>query len=269
MRQITLLLTLAVTLATAPLGRSQWLTHTQAGSGTTATFPAGGLGGSVSTSINILTDGLGNGVPGLSPNPFTNVTSTFLSYYSLNPGNTFDYLNLASNDTGDLFQVTFNFTSLTGGVLPAGSTIAFLDVDNYENVLQLSGYGPGGVPLAATWLQQFNGVGTPPAAFDYDNAGGNGIGANVATFFNLGGYYDLIGDRSNQDSAFQGFTTTQALTSLTFYYSTSDPTGGVNPILDSYGVAIRAVPEPSAYLLLGLGLLLCGQRFIRRGRVSV
>lgn len=270
MKTYPLTISLVLLLAAAPFAGAQWLTHTPdnsqpPGIATTGAFPTGGPGGYTTATVNILSDGAGNGVPGISPNPFTNVTSTFLSYYSLNsPGNTFDYLNVASNDTRDVFVVTIDFTHLAGGVLPAGSTVAFLDVDNYENVAELTGYGVGGGQYAANWLQQFNGIGTPPAAFDYDNTGGNGIGANVATFLNLTSVYALQGDPSNQDSAFQGFTTTKALTAMSFIYDVTDPTGGPSLINDSYGLAIRAVPEPSAYLLLGLGLLICGQRFIRR-----
>lgn len=255
----SILALLSLTCLLAPTSRGQWLTHTPdnsqpPGSATNASFPFG-LSGNVTTSVTIYNDGLGNGVPGVSPNPFTNVTNTFLSYYSLNPTNTFDFLNVTSNDTGDVFKVTFDFSHLAGGVLPAGSTIAFLDVDNYENVLELSGFAQGGLQgqYNTPWLTQFNGSNTPPAVFDYDNASGGVIPGLAAALSVNGGYYTLAGDPSNQDSAFQGFTTNVPLGSLSFIYDVSDPTGGANPAFDTYGVAIKAVPEPqsTAFILLG------------------
>ena len=44
---------------------------------------------------------------------------------------------------------------------------------------------------------------------------------------------------------------------------TTDPTGSDNGVaLDDFSLA--AIPEPSVYMLLGVGILLCGQRFLRR-----
>jgi hypothetical protein len=256
--------------------QAQWLTHTPdtsqpPGVATNASFPSV-LTGNVTAAITVFTDGLGNGVPGITPNPFTNVTSTFLSYYPvLNPGNQFDFLNVTSNDTGDIFQVVFNFSGLAGGVLPAGSTIAFLDLDNNENVLELSGFAQGGSvgQYNSPWLTQFNGVGTPPAVFDYDNApGGVTLGLESAVSIN-GGFYTLTGDPSNQDSAFQGFTTNVPLGSLSFIYNVTDPTGNANPGFDTYGIAIKAVPEPqSTALILFAGLAFVVARRRLFGRAS-
>lgn len=254
------LVLLVLALASIANVRAQWLTHTPdnsqpPGMATNASFPFG-LTGNVTTSINIFSDGFNNGVPGVTPNPFTNVTSTFLSYYSTNPGNTFDFLNVSSNDTRDVFLVTMDFSNLAGGVLPAGSTIAFLDVDNNEDVFELSGFAQGGLvgQYNNSWLSQFNGIGgTPPAVFDYDNASGGTGGVAATSFYNGFGGYALVGDASNQDSAFQGFTTTQPLGSLSFIYNVTDPTGGPTLIFDTYGVAIKAVPEPSTFALALLG----------------
>ena len=249
-----LLIILVFALGSIANVRAQWLTHSTVspGTATSGAFPFG-LGGFTTTSISQVVDGTGNGVPGISPNPFTNVTSTFLSYYSLNPTNTFDFLNVTSNDTGDFFKVTFEFSNLAGGVLPAGSTIAFLDVDNYENVIELSGFAQGGLQgqYNTPWLTQF--AGTPPDAFDYDNAPG-GVTSGLAAVAGVnGGFYHLTGDPSNQDSAFQGFTTNVPLGSLSFYYQVADPTGNANPAFDTYGIAIKAVPEPSTFALALLG----------------
>jgi hypothetical protein len=174
-------------------------------------------------------------------------------------------LNLQSNDTWDFYLVRMNFSGLSGGVLPAGSVIAFLDVDNSEGVQSLTGYDQNGVAYGGAWLQQFNGTGTPPAAFDYENPDGGVNTALAAPVFLTGGSYDINAQAlGNQDSAFQGFTTTQNLKSLSFFYHTS--TG--SPVLqfNSYGIAIEAVPEPSAYMLLGLGLIFCSHRFLHARR---
>lgn len=248
------LVLLASLLGSAPGARAQWLTHTTTipGTNTNAVFPAGGPSGFATASVTPFRDGFGNGIPGISPNPFTNVTTAFTNFCPLNPGGTFDFLNVTSNDTGDVFLVTFNFSNLAGGVLPAGSTIAFLDVDNNENVLELSGFDQSGNQFGGPWLNQFNGF-PAPAAFDYDNAGGGVTLGQSATVGLSGGFYSLTGDPSNQDSAFQGFTTTQPLGSLTFIYSVSDPSGGATLAFDSYGIAIKAVPEPAPTALAVLG----------------
>lgn len=262
----------ALMLASSSLARAQWLTHTPdnsqpTGIATTATFPASGPAGTVQTSISILTDGFNNGVPGISPNPFTNVTSTFNSYFSLNSGSpgTFDFLSLQSNDTWDFYLVRMNFSGLAGGVLPAGSVIAFLDVDNNEGVQSLTGYDQNGAAYGGAWLQQYIGTGTPPAAFDYENPDGGVNMSLAAPVFLTGGAYDITAQAlGDQNSAFQGFTTTQNLKSLSFFYHTS--TG--SPVLqfNSYGIAIKAVPEPSAYMLfLASACLFAVSAFFIRG----
>ena len=241
-----------VGLSFASNTQAQWLTHTPdnaqpPGTATNAAFPYG-LSGNVTATVTVAIDGLGNGIPGISPNPFTAVTNTFNSFFSVNPGtNTFDFLNITSNDTGDFLQVVFDFSGLQGGVLPAGSTIAFLDVDNNENVLELSGFAQGGLggQYFTPWLTQFNGVGgTPPDAFDYENPDGGVLPALAAVVNQSSGFYSLVGDPSNEDSAFQGFTTNVPLGSLSFIYDLSDPTGNANPAFNTYGIAIQAVPEP-------------------------
>ncbi len=250
----SLLAILAFAFCSAPVAKAQWLTHTTTnpGTDTNAVFPAGGPSGYATAHLTPFRDGIGNGIPGISPNPFTNVTAAFTSYCPANPGGTFDFLNVTSNDTGDAFMVTFDFSNLAGGVLPAGSTIAFLDVDTYEDVYEISGFAAGGGQYSTPWLNQFNGI-PAPAAFDYDNAGGGVNPILAAALLTGGATYALIGDASNQDSAFQGFTTTQPLGSLSFIYSVSDPTGNANPGFNSYGIAIQAVPEPSTNALALLG----------------
>jgi hypothetical protein len=260
--------TLLFSFGCAPQARAQWLTHTAVpgatpGTKTTAVF-AGGTGayaGIVKVATSNVVDGIsGTGVPGISANPFTNVTSTFTGFYPLNPGGTFDFLNLASNDTGDTFTVTFNFAGLAGHVLPAGTLIAFLDVDILENVSGLTANN-GGV-LTSPWLQQIN-FGPPVNGnvFDYNTAFGNGLtpGAEAAVSYS-GGIYNLNGKNNNDDSAFQGFYTTVPIKSLTLSYNHSQ---GIFSGGGGYGIAL-AIPEPSTYALLGLGLLCGGARFLRR-----
>ena len=123
--------------------------------------------------------------------------------------------------------MTFDFSGLQGGVLPAGSIIAFLDVDNYEYVVELSGFAQGGLQgqYFNPWLTQFNGTGTPPAAFDYENPDGGVTQGQAAAVTQNSGFYSLNGDPSNQDLAFQGFTTSVPLGSLSFIYGISDQLG--------------------------------------------
>ncbi len=51
----------------------------------------------------------------------------------------------------------------------------------------------------------------------------------------------------------------------TFFLRFADPDdGGSDAGIAIDNFAFTVIPEPSVYMLLGVGILLCGQRFIRR-----
>jgi hypothetical protein len=61
---------------------------------------------------------------------------------------------------------------------------------------------------------------------------------------------------------------TPIATGSAFYFRFADPDDPKpDAALSVDNFTFRAVPEPSAYMLLGLGLLLCGQRFLRQRSV--
>lgn len=247
-------------LATAPFARSQWLVHTTVNPGldTQATF-AGGTGayaGYVTAHATIIADGLGNGVPGISPSAFTNVTTTgpnsFTSLFPLDPGGTFDSLNMGSNDSGDIFTVTIDFSNLANGYLPANSLIAFLDVDSLENVSRMRATDSAGNLISIPWLTP---LAAPRDFIDYNNAGGNSISpSDAAAISYASGVYTFNGGATNPSSGMQSFFNTQDLKSLTFMY---DHTQSIVPGGGGYGLAI-AIPEPAnlPLLLTGASLLL-------------
>nr|MBA3650454.1 PEP-CTERM sorting domain-containing protein [Chthoniobacterales bacterium] len=87
------------------------------------------------------------------------------------------------------------------------------------------------------------------------------IGANQTANFGL-----------SSVSALQNVSGSTTVT-LRYYASGQTTTGGYGFFSNApgnYGLAVNgtveAVPEPSVYMLLGVGLLFCGQRFLRRRR---
>jgi len=113
-------------------------------------------------------------------------------------------------------------------------------------ILQLSTNGLTWTPLgtAFNFVSPINNAGSPTAL------DGNAAANRVV---NIGGTTIL---------------STPILNGASFYLRFADPD---DPGKDS-GIAIdsfrfKAIPEPSAYMLFGLGLLLCGQRFLHPRRV--
>lgn len=244
------LLALGLSVAYPPLSHAQWLqnTSTTPGVATTASFPnaTGPYTGSITAIASNFVDGAANGIPGIVPTAFTNVSASFLANFSLNPGGTFDYLNVGYNDPGDSFDVTFSFTGLALGYLPAGAILAFLDIDINENVHNLQAFGPGNVPIMTPWLTP---LASPANLFDYNNPDGGIAPGSAAVISESSGVYNLLGQSSNQDAAFQGFRLTQNVTSITWHFDRSPGGGGGT---GGYGVAI-AIPEPSTNVFLLVG----------------
>lgn len=236
---------------------AQWLSHTSVspGQSTTASY-AGGSGaysGFVNAVASNIIDGLGNGVPGINPFFHNNLTPTFLSNYPTNPGGTLDYLGVTYNDSGDQYDVMLDFSGLSLGYLPSGSLIAFLDVDISENLRALTAYDPASAQIGTAWLSPIGGL---PGIHDFDMVGGDGINnAFLATVSQTGGIYDILGNQNNQDSAFQGYTTNQNISRMTWHFNRT--VGGIVPGGGGYGVALEtsAVPEPATMLALGAGVI--------------
>ena len=236
-----------------PGANAQWLTHTAvgpAGTGTTATF-ANGIGaysGVVTTTANIL-----NGTLGIVPGAITNVTPSFLTHCTLDvPGNSFDYLGVTYNGLSGNYTVTFNFTGLQMGYLPAGSVISLLDVDLGENLTYLKAFDASVTHILTPWLSS---TGTP---FDYNNVMGDNINQSIVSTVNFYGgslgIYSVSGDPQNQDSAFQGFTTNQNISKISFKFTTNGTSGGPGGYGFAVGDPLAIVPEPTSEVLSLMGV---------------
>ncbi len=256
-----LMLALGIALSLASTTQAQWLIHTPAPGptplpgATTAMFPyqVGAYAGTVNVTTNPISSGIVAGTIGIAPNPFTNLTTDFFSNgYTTNPGGTFDQLNVASNDTADIYRVTFNFSGLALGYLPAGSCIAFLDVDINENVSELKAKDSSGNLIGTAWL------GSPSPVFDYNAPTDSFNPGDEASISLTGGTYNINGKPgpTNPTSLFQGFTITQDIRSFTFIYdhTQTPPANGAG----GYAIAIsQQIPEPGTTTLAIVGAIGC------------
>jgi hypothetical protein len=273
---VILLLIAGISFSSASLLQGQWLTHTYTsnnppvGQSTTAYFPngTGAYSGTVAVTASNFVDGTGDGYAGIVPTSFSGLTSTFNQNFPYNPGNTFDNLNIGSTDTGDTFDVTFDFSGLggTNQYLPAFTTIALLDVDSLERIGSLTAYDPQGNIITGPWLQPL-----PPPRDLFDWAGGGIAAGHEATYTQAGGIYTFTGTATNDSSAFQGFATQFDIGSIQFHYDHNQAIFGEAP--GGYGIAILApVPEPATSTLLATagiaGLVYLWRKLRKRHRCS-
>jgi hypothetical protein len=243
-------------LGIASLSQAQWLVQTNVVPGVSATGTfLGGTGaysGSVNTSISNVVDGMANGVPGISSGSISALTPTFLANYTPNPGS-LPFLNVAGNDSGDSYKVTMDFTGLGSGYLPAGSLIGYLDVDIEEQLDHYVAFDTSANQITSPWLAAASATSFDynfTDTFDFINP------AFVSVVTNAGGVYTFAGDSANQNSAFQGFNTTQNITKMEWVLQR--PIGFLAAGGYGYGIAIQSaspVPEPATCVFLGLGAL--------------
>ena len=262
--------TLTLITSTASLAQAQWLQHTTATPGTSTNAAFAGvasgayLGNVRTTASSIVDGGAVSGVPGITPQNLTAalLTSDFTNNYPVNSNGNFEYITAGYNDTGDTFTVTMDFKALTLGYLPGNTIIAFLDIDSTERLTNMRALDSSGNPITSPWLNPITGSpNAAPGVFDYSNLFGLPYSnATNATYSSTGGVYSFLGTAGNYDSAFQGFTTGQGISIITFDMSlnTSLRAGG-----GGAGVAITSVPEPSTFglvMVAGMGWLLASRR---------
>lgn len=249
------LVTIALTVALVPtVSQAQWLTYTGSHPNLNGSFfgGTGAYAGNVTVQATNINDGLGNGVPGIIQNPFSNLTPTFYSNgYPTNPGPSLDSFGVTYNDTGDSYLVTVDFTGLANGYLPSGTLMAILDMDISENAREFKAFDPSNTQITTPWLNNIPGI---QGLFDYNNSAGDLGGAVIAPNQIWTGLdYTFLGDPTNQDSAFLGFNTNANISKMSFFFNKN--TGAITAGGGGYGIAFQAnpVPEPCTMGILALG----------------
>jgi len=153
---------------------------------------------------------------------------------------------------GNTVNITLNFSTLNGGVLPAGSVIAFNDVDGLE---QTSLTGPSGwySLSSGSFYQAGVNVGSPWGSGQPSPAPGDVPSTAGSTATDL----ILTGPPANTDGVTNFIVTRVDLTSLTITARDTDGTSFAQAL------AIGLVPEPSAACLLGLAGIIAVSRRTR------
>ncbi len=103
-------------------------------------------------------------------------------------------------------------------------------------------------------------------SFSLDNAAYTAVpGLNLTS----GEAVDALGFVSNSRSTTLSSLTVAPGSSIYLRWNGADVSGAGNRdefALDNINLTYSVVPEPSVYMLLGVGLLFCGQRYLRRRR---
>ncbi|MFV0415836.1 MAG: PEP-CTERM sorting domain-containing protein, partial [Chthoniobacterales bacterium] len=159
--------------------------------------------------------------------------------FAMGPSAPYSYFNIASTTPAatNTVKLTYDFTGLGDGYLPAGSYLFFQDVDivgveDYTFVGTLASVPPGG---NLSWLSKVGDYGSGTAA------------TFVTTNATIAGEYEL-NSAGSTDEMLNIFKTTQNLTGLVVDTGHSSSSGGSN-----FGIALEVIPEPSSLLLLALG----------------
>lgn len=201
--------------------------------------PVGSLG-SIQTGIS--TSGTAWGVQTIS-NPPTGVAIPSSWVDPLFPGNLSGLTVLAFlGGIGDTVTISLDFSGLVNGILPAGSVIAYNDIDGGEQAIFSAGisnwysltggnFYQGGTNIGSPWT-----TGQPsPGPGDIPSAAGSTASSLV-----------LSGTGANTDSVTNFIITLLDLTSLNI---TASGTPGQQ---FAQALAVGVVPEPSGAVLIGL-----------------
>lgn len=206
--------------------------------------------------------GINSGSPGLSGvNSGVTVSPSFLTHYIPSSGGTLPRLQSAVNDTSETYDIEVNFTALSTGVLPIGTFFGVWDLDSQENLNNLTAFDSLGNQILTPWLSPVAGTPgflDPELDIDSDRTG---LLAPVSVA-EAGGVYTLQGPALNENGLLM-FRTAAGVSRVTYSLSYRSPGniggGGYNVVI---GNDVNAVPEPSTYAMLGLGL--AGVAMIRR-----
>ena len=154
----------------------------------------------------------------------------------------------------------FDFSGLTNGYLPAGSTLTIRDLDtSLEQMNLTAAQGGGFTPVTSAWLQFVN-------QFDANgSATATGLNATApsdfATYSFTGGTANFTAPLTNTDIPTLHFVTTQNLSRITFqglYF-------GVNRDISLAIATPGQAPEPATF---GMAAAVLGLAALRRWRGS-
>jgi hypothetical protein len=233
-----------------------------------AFWPAGsGLSGTASITASNFVNG-NNITPliGLTPLNVGPLLSPayFAQGLTPNPVNIVPAIAEPYNDTGDKYHVEIDFAGTTGpnstGMLPAGSTVAIIDLDITENFRKVRATGVSNTLITTPWLTgpsayfDMNVPQTPPAS----------LIPPPTLVGPVGGQYEMLGVSYNFDVGMWLFKTTQAIRKIEFDMEVG--VGG-NSIGGGGGgwAFYEAVPEPTLATLVAM--LLAASGMCHGGRV--
>ena len=267
----TICATLIISAICAATVEAEWMTFTGSGLVSVGTWPGGSqlTGAAVATASNFT-----NGIPstpfiGLTPITINNLSPDyFATGLQPNPGPVVTMIGTPYNDTGDKYHVVIDFTATTGGAnpgtLPAGSVFAIIDLDISENYPNVKATDAANNPITTPWISGPNGF------FDMTDFP---MTVNPAGFFGssptlsapVAGVYQMTGVKWQDDSEMWLFKTTQDVKTIAFDMEVNS--GQINVGGGGAGWAFYAapIPEPTAIMLMCVGLIFGGCS-LRRGR---
>jgi hypothetical protein len=199
------------------------------------------LGGLGNFGVTIATTGTGWGTKGSFPAPPTGVA---IGPASIDPAfqGSLAGLNVLAlyGAAGNTITLTFNFSTLAGGVLPAGSILAYNDVDGTEGAVFSTAATNWYSLSAGNFYQGGTNVGSPWGTTQPSPGPGDIPLTTGSTTTNL----VLTGPGRTTDGVTNFIVTQRDLTSLTI-----TATGSAGEQF-AQAFAIGVIPEPSALLLV-------------------
>ena len=250
---------------------AQWMDFTGGPNSATGTWiGSSSLSGTAAvTASNFVNGNSSTSAIGLTP---FSLGSLSVDFYGAglfhNPGNVVPMISTPFNDTGDKYHVKIDFSGTTGnssnGVLPAGTTVAVIDMDINEQYRNMIATDASSATITNAWL-------TPVTAY-VDATTPLHLGGNVASLQpvvnHAAGVYDMFGNPGNFDAGMMVFQTTQDVRAIEFDMEV----GGAQGVAGGGGAGIgfyAPVPEPSSQLLGWMaGFMMLGLRRCRRSNLA-